>query len=130
MEYTVDNINTMIKSINDNTYTIKEMLGELKANCAELNKSLGECATKQITLTNEQINAYQHYIREYELIKNYTASAKDLVIVHAPVKLLSDITSIVGFCGKLLTIHHEQLDIIERLCNLLKSSNDVIKLIA
>ncbi|GEM_PF-5590983 len=130
MEYTVDNINTLISSINNNTNTMKDMLCQLKNNCSYLNYRLAECASKHITLTNEQINAYQGYINEYEKIKKHIDNSKDLVIIHAPIKLLSDITSIVGFCGRLMDMHHRQLEIIERLCTLLQKSNDVIKLIA
>ncbi len=130
MDYTVENINTLISSINNNTNTMKDMLCQLRNNCSYLNYTLAECASKHTRLTNEQINAYQSYINEYEKIKKHIESSKELVVIHAPVKLLSDITSIIGFCSRLLDIHHRQLEIIDRLCSILQKSNDVIKLIA
>jgi hypothetical protein len=130
MEYTVENINALISSINNNTSTMRDMLCQLRNSCTGLNCRLAEYASKQISLSNEQIYAYQNYISEYNKIKGVIDNSNELVTVHAPVKLLSDITSIISFCGKLLDIHHKQLEIIDRLCSLLQKSNDVIKLIA
>lgn len=130
MEYTVENINILISSINNNTNTMKDMICQLKNNCSYLNYTLAECANNHTSLSNEQINAYQSYITDYEKIKQYIDGSKDLVIIQEPIKLLSDITSIIGFCSRLLNIHHRQLEVIDRLCTLLQKSNTVIKLIA
>jgi hypothetical protein len=130
MDYTLNNINTLISSINDNTNAIHDMFESLCCNCTELNAKLSYCANKHIKLTDSQITAYKNYITEYEHIKMLIDSSSELLTLHTPVKLLSDISSIISFCSNLLRIHHEQLDLIDRLCSVLEKSNSVIKLIA
>lgn len=130
MDYTIDNINSLINSINNNTSVLKDMLNNLKDNCALLNLKLGEYAKNRINLSNKQISAYREYIREYEAIKNILNSSKVLLSPQEPIKLLSDISSIIGFCSNLLHIHTRQLEIMDKLLKLLEKSDNVLEMIA
>ncbi len=130
MEYTAENINTLISSINNNTNTIRDMLSQIKNNYTCLNYKLAECASEQITLSNDQIKAYQSYIAEYKKIREAIDESQEIAAIYAPINLLSDITSVILFCTRLLNVHHKQVEVIDRLCTLLQQSNDVIKMIA
>lgn len=130
MEYTVENINALISSINNNSDTMKDMLCQLKNNCSYLNYKLSEYAGNHTSLTNKQINAYQSYIGEYNKIIKELSSSQELIERKEPVQMLNDISSIITFCNSLLTLHHGQLEIIDKLCSLLQKSNDVVALIA
>jgi hypothetical protein len=130
MDYTLNNINTLINSINDNTNAIKDMFGILCDNCSELNSKLSSCANNHTKLTDSQISAYKSYITEYEHIKHHMDASSELLSIYTPVQFLSDISSIISFCSNLLRVHHEQLKLIDRLCSVLEKSNSVIKLIA
>jgi hypothetical protein len=130
MEYTIENINALISSINSNIVTMKDMIRHVRDNCLLLNSRLDIYATKHINLTGEQMRAYSAYISEYEKIKKGIADSKELIEIHQPVRLLSDISSIISFCSNLLSVHHKQLEVIERLCTLIESSDNVIDLIA
>ena len=130
MEYTIENINALISSINNNTDTMKDMLCQLRNNCSYLNYKLSEYAGSHTSLTNEQINAYQSYIGEYNKITMAMKSSHELMERKEPIQMLSDISSIITFCNTLLSMHHRQLEIINRLCSLLQKSNDVVSLIA
>lgn len=130
MDYTTKNINSLITSINNNTAASKDMLHRIKENCTLLDTKLGEYAKNRINLTNEQISAYREYIGEYEKIRSILTSSKDLLDIQEPIRLLSDITSVIGFCSNLLNIHTRQLEIMDRLLNLLEKSDNVLEMIA
>jgi hypothetical protein len=130
MEYTIENINALISSINSNIVTMKDMICRVKDDCVLLNNKLDKYASEQINLTSEQMRAYSSYINEYQKIKKGIIDSKELLEIHQPVKMLSDISSIISFCSNLLNIHHNQLEIIDRLCALIETSDSVIGLIA
>ena len=130
MEYTVENINALISSINNNSDTLKDMICQLKNNCSYLNYKLSEFAGNHTSLNNTQIDAYQSYLSEYNRMTRELSSSKELLSRREPIAMLSDISSIITFCNSLMNLHHGQLEIIDRLCSLLQKSNDVVSLIA
>jgi hypothetical protein len=130
MDYTIENINALISSINSNIVTMKDMICRVKDNCKLLNSRLDKYASEKTNLTSEQMRAYSSYISEYQKIRVAINDSKELIEIHQPVKMLSDISSIISFCSNLLTIHHKQLLVIDRLCALIETSDSVIELIA